>query len=162
MNTLACCLFGAFNITVGTLPPCDYADTECSTNLPVVVDFREMSRFVFGLSLDASPSNAVEVAIGTDANGDGNLSVEESAYAFGYDCGTWFCRDTAKNRLDVLATLPVAALSPTNRIERSFVLSRHKVKAAWNLAKVSRRGSAPICECTSVRGRLQGLKISVR
>ena len=162
MNILSCCLLAALNATVGELPPCDYADTECSTNLPFAVDFREMSRFVFDLSLDASPSNAVEVAIGTDANGDGNLSVEESAYAFGYDCGTWFCRDTAKNRLDVLATLPVAALSPTNRIERSFVLNRHKVKTAWNLAKVSRRGSAPICECTSVRGRLQGLKISVR
>ena len=162
MNILSCCLFAALNATVGELPPCDYADTECSTNLPFAVDFREMSRFVFDLSLDASPSNTVEVAIGTDANGDGNLSVEESAYAFGYDCGTWFCRDTAKNRLDALATLPVAALSPTNRIERSFVLSRHKVNAAWNLAKVSRRGSAPICECTSVRGRLQGLRISVR
>ena len=162
MNILSCCLFAALNATVGELPPCDYADTECSTNLPFAVDFREMSRFVFDLSLDASPSNAAAVAIGTDANGDGNLSVEETAYAFGYDCGTWFCRDTAKNRLDALATLPVAALSPTNRIERSFVLSRHKVNAAWNLAKVSRRGSAPICECTSVRGRLQGLRISVR
>ena len=115
-----------------------------------------------GAMLDASPSNAAEVAIGTDADGDGNLSVEESAYAFGYDCGTWYCRDTARNRLDVLATLPVAALSPTNRIERSFVLIPHKVKAAWNLAKVSRRGSAPICECTYVSGRLQGLRISVK
>ena len=78
MNTLACCLFGAFNITVGVLPPCDYADAECSTNFPVAVDFSTMSRFEFSLALDASPSNAVEVAIGTDADGDGNLSVEES------------------------------------------------------------------------------------
>ena len=162
MNILSCCLFAAFSATVGVLPPCDYADTECSTNLPFVVDFREMSRFVFGLSLDASPSNAVEVAIGTDADNDGNLSVEESAYAFGYDCGVWFCRDTAKNRLNALAALPVAALSPTNRLERSFILNRHKVKSVWNLAKVTRRGSAPIGESASVKGRLPGFKLSVR
>ena len=162
MNTLACCLFGAFNVTVGVLPPCDYADTECSTNFPVAVDFSTMSRFVFDLALDASPSNAVEVAIGTDADGDGNLSVEESAYAFGYDCGTWFCRDTAMNRLDALATVPVAALSPTNRIERSFAINRHKVRSAWDLAKVTRRGSAPIAESASVKGRLPGFRLSIK
>ena len=162
MNTLACCLFGAFNITVGELPPCDYADTECSTNFPVAVDFTSMSRFVFDLALDASPSNSVEVVIGTDADGDGNLSVEESAYVFGYDCGTWFCRDTAMNRLDALATVQASVLSPSNRIERSFTLNRHKVKSVWNLAKVTRRGSAPIGESASTRGYLPGFKLSIR
>ena len=162
MNILSCSLLAALNATVGELPPCDYADTECSTNFPIVVDFREMSRFVFDLSLDASPSNTVEVAIGTDANGDGNLSVEESAYAFGYDCGTWFCRDTAMNRLDALATVPVAALSPTNRIERSFAINRHKVRSAWDLTKVTRRGSAPIGESASVKGRLPGFRLSIK
>ena len=162
MNILSCCLFAAFSATVGELPPCDYADTECSTNFPVTVDFTSMSRFVFDLALDAAPSNSVEVAIGTDADGDGNLSVEESAYAFGYDCGTWFCRDTARDRLDALAAVPAATLSPTNRIERSFTLNRHKVKSVWNLAKVTRRGSAPIAESASVKGRLPGFKLSIR
>ena len=162
MNILACCLFAAFSATVGELPPCDYADTECSTNFPVAVDFTTMSRFEFSLALDASPSNSVEVAIGTDADGDGNLSVEESAYAFGYDCGTWFCRDTAKNCLDALAAVPVAALSPTNRIERSFAINRNKVKSVWNLAKVTRRGAAPISEHASVKGRLPGFKLSIK
>ena len=162
MNILTCCLFAAFNITVAELPPCDYADTECSTNFPVAVDFSTMSRFEFSLALDASPSNSVEVAIGTDSDDDGNLSVEESAYAFGYDCGTWFCRDTAKDRLDTLATVPVSMLSPTNRIERSFAINRNKVKSVWNLAKVTRRGAAPISEHASVKGRLPGFKLSIK
>lgn len=162
MNILPCCLFAALNATVGELPPCDYADTEVSTNFPFAVDFNTMSRFEFSLALDASPSNAVEVAIGTDADGDGNLSVEESAYAFGYDCGTWFCRDTAMNRLDALATVQASALSTTNRIERSFAINRHKVKSFWNLAKVTRRGSAPIGESASVKGRLPGFKLSIK
>lgn len=162
MNIITCCLFAALNVTVGELPPCDYADTECSTNFPVSVNLATMSRFEFTLALDASPSNSVEVAIGTDADGDGNLSVEESAYAFGYDCGTWFCRDIAKDRLDTLATVPVATLSPTNRIERSFALNRHKVRSVWNLAKVTRRGAAPIGEHASVKGRLVGFKLSIK
>lgn len=162
MNILSCCLFAAFNATVGELPPCAYADTECSTNFAVSVDHSTMSRIECTLLLDASPSNAVEVAIGTDADGDGNLSVEESAYAFGYDCGAWFCRDTALNRIDVLGRVPDAASAPANRLERTFVLKRQKMKSAWNLAKVTRRGSAPICECAAVRGYLPGLKISIR
>ena len=162
MNTLCCCLLAAFSTTVGELPPCDYADTECSTNFAVAVDFSTMSRIVFTLSFDVSPTNAVEVSIGTDADGDGNLAVEESAYTFGCDCGGWFCRNTAKNRLDVLGTIPDAAFASTNQIKRTFILARHRVKSDWNLVKVTRRGSAPICESTFVRGYLPGLEISIR
>lgn len=162
MNIIVCCLLAAFSATVRELPPCAFADTECSTNFPVTVDFTSMSQLEFTLSLDASPTNSVEVSIGTDADGDGNLSVEESAYAFGYDCGTWFCRDTIKDRLNVLGTVPYAMRPTTNRIERTFVLNRHKVKSTWNLAKVTHRGSAPICECATVKGRIPGFTLSVR
>ena len=162
MNTLCCCLLAAFSATAGELPPCDYADTEVSTNLSFVVDHATMSRSEFILSLDASPSNAVEVAIGTDADGDRNLSVEESAYTFGFDCGAWFCRDRIQNRLDVLASVPDATLAASNRITRTFVLKRRKMDAAWNLAKVTRRGSAAIGEHASVEGRLPGFKLSIR
>lgn len=162
MNILFCCLFAALSATVGELPSCDYADTEVSTNFPVTVDFREMSRIEFTLALDASPSNAVEVAIGTDADGDGNLSVEETAYAFGLDCGTWFCRDTVLNQRDVPATVPDAALLSAARIEHTFLLRRRELKESWDLAKVTRRGAASICEWTSVQGQLPGLKLSIR
>ena len=162
MNILFCSLFAALNATIAQLPPGDYADTEVSTNFPVAVDLRETSRVVFDVALDASPSNAVEVAIGTDADGDGYLSVEESAYAFGFDCGTWFCRDTVLNQRDVLATVPDTVLLSSNRIEHTFLLKRRKLKESWNLAKVTRRGTASICECTTVQGQLPGLKLLIR
>ena len=49
-----------------------------------------------------------------------------------------------------------------NQIKRTFILARHRVKSDWNLVKVTRRGSAPICESTFVRGYLPGLEISIR
>ena len=162
MNILACCLLSALRIAVGELPPCDFADTECSTNLPVTVDLDEMSRIAFTVTLEPSPTNSLEVAIGDDANGEGNLSVEESAYTFGYDCGTWFCRDTGKNRLNALAPTPESPFPVSNRIERTFILKRHKLNTAWNVVKVTRRGTAPICECAAIEGRLPGLKLWIR
>ena len=61
----------AFGVTVETLPASEFADTEVSTNIPFEVRFDAMSRMNFSISLDASPTNCVEVSIGEDANGDG-------------------------------------------------------------------------------------------
>ena len=91
----------ALAVTVEPLPPSEYADTEVSTNIAFVVDRSMMTRIEFTVALDATPTNNVEVAIGTDGNGDGNLSVEEAAYVFGYDCGKWFVRDQAKSKVEV-------------------------------------------------------------
>ena len=85
----------AFGVTVEPLPPSEYADTEASTNIPFEVSFDAMSRMNFSISLDASPSNCVEVSIGEDTNADGNLSPEEAAHTFGFDCGRWFKRCAA-------------------------------------------------------------------
>ena len=156
MNTLACCLFAAFSATVGELPPCDYADTEVSTNFPFAVDFNTMSRFEFALALDASPSNAVEVAVGTDADGDGNLSVEETASVFGYDCGSWFERTTETS------TETRTPVGNATRLERTFILNRRKVRACWNMTKVTRRGFGTFGESATIRGRLPGFKLSIQ
>ena len=83
----------AFAVTVEPLPQSEFADTEVSTNIAFAVERPAMTRIEFTVALDATPTNNVEVAIGTDANGDGNLSVEESAHVFGYDCGKWFERN---------------------------------------------------------------------
>ena len=59
----------AFGVAVESLPQFEYADTEVSTNIPFAVSFDAMSRMNFSISLDASPSNCVEVSIGEDADG---------------------------------------------------------------------------------------------
>ena len=86
----------ALAVTVEPLPPSEFADTEVSTNIAFVVDRSMMTRIEFTVALEAKPTNNVEIAIGTDENGDGNLSVEEAAYTFGYDCGKWFKRSKSE------------------------------------------------------------------
>lgn len=71
-------------VSVAPLPQSAYADTEVSTNIPFAVTRATMTRIKFSVALETTPSNNVEVAIGADANADGNLAPEEAAYVFGY------------------------------------------------------------------------------
>lgn len=165
-----------FGVTVEPLPVSDYADTEVSTNIPFVVGFDAMSRMSFSVSLDASPSNCVEVSIGEDANADGNLSPEEAAYTFGCDCGRWFTRssiDDREERLPAPVTPPSGPFGllrrgifedadGTVRNEKTFVLRKRKLDEAWNLVKVTRRGKAEIGEVVLVEGKKPGAALIVR
>ena len=146
----------AFAVTVEPLPQSEFADTEVSTNIAFAVERPAMTRIEFTVSLDATPTNNVEVAIGTDANGDGSLAVEESAYVFGYDCGTWFARSAGLEGLGSLEGLG------GGRVEKTFVLKRRQLDTAWNLVKVTRRGWGSTCELVEAKGRKPGLKLEVR
>ena len=77
------------------LPPAVHADTEVSTNVPFTAVLDAAGRFAFDLSCRATPSNNVEVAFGTDANGNGVLEPEETDRVVGWDCGSWFTRKGA-------------------------------------------------------------------
>ena len=146
----------AFAVTVEPLPQSEFADTEVSTNIAFAVERPAMTRIEFTVSLDATPTNNVEVAIGTDANSDGNLAVEEAAYVFGYDCGTWFARSAGLEGLGSLEGLG------GGRVEKTFVLKRRQLDTAWNLVKVTRRGCVSACELVEAKGRKPGFKLEVR
>ena len=146
----------AFGVTVSALPQSEYADTEVSTNIAFVVERPAMTRIEFTVALDATPTNNVEVAIGTDANSDGNLAVEEAAYVFGYDCGAWFARSAGLEGLGSLEGLG------GGRVEKTFVLKKRQLDTAWNLVKVTRRGWGSTCELVEAKGRKPGLKLEVR
>ena len=119
-----------FAVTTSNLPSAEFADTEVSTNIAFAVERPAMTRIEFTVALDATPTNNVEVAIGTDANVDGNLSVEESAYAFGYDCGTWLCRERDKNKIENTAV--DLDLLPRPQLSHTFILKRRQLDTAWN------------------------------
>ena len=148
----------AFGALVEPLPAPEFADTEVSTNLPFSVSFDAMSRIEFSLSLDASPTNNVEVSIGTDADGDGNLSVWEAAHTFGFDCGRWFQRDAERDEVKVAGE----GEQRKSRIEKTFLLKKSKLDEAWNLVKVTRRGRGDIGEITFVNGYRPGCVLEVR
>ena len=147
----------AFGIRVSDLPVGEYADTEVAMNLPFRVSLDEMSRVEVSLSLVATPTNVVEVSIGTDENGDGELSFEETAWAFGYSCGTWFTFDVETEKVVVEA----ASRSDGARIERTFVLRKMDLDPAWNLVRVVRRGEVASDERVEVIGRKPGVVIIV-
>ena len=148
----------AFGVTVEPLPISDYADTEVSTNIPFEVSFDAMSRMNFSISLDASPTNCVEVSIGTDANADGVLSLNETDQTFGYNCGTWFQRDAIGDKVKVIGE----GEQWNTRIEKTFVLKKRKLDEAWNLVKVTRRGKGEVCELATVEGAKPGAALIVR
>ena len=150
----------ALAVTVEPLPQSAFADTEVSTNVAFAVERPAMTRIEFTVALDATPTNNVEVAIGTDANNDGNLAVEEAAYVFGYDCGAWFCRARDENKIE--SSTVNLNLQPQPRLSHIFILKRRQLDTAWNLVKVTRRGCGATCELVEAKGRKPGLKLEVR
>ena len=152
----------AFGVTVSALPQSEYADTEVSTNIAFAVERPAMTRIEFSVALDATPTNNVEVAIGTDTNSDGNLAVEEAAYVFGYDCGAWFARSAGLEGLGSLECLGSLEGLGGGRVEKTFVLKRCQLDTAWNLVKVTRRGCGAVCELVEANGRKPGFKLEVR
>ena len=143
-------------VEIPRLAASEFLDTEVSTNIPFGVSFDVMSRLEFTLSLDASPTNCVEAAIGTDADNDGDLSPEEADYTVGYRCGKWFQRDA------VADAETETTETHTGRIERMFTLRKRKLNPAWNLLKVTRRGVAEIGEVALVEGKKPGAALIVR
>ena len=152
------CLFPAvtFGVLVEPLPPPEYADTEVSTNIPFAVSLETMSRVEFTLTFDASPTNAVEVSVGADEDGDGRLSTTEAAWTFGYDCGRWFTRNADENH-ETDEPAP-----ETGWITRTFLLRKRRLDPDWNLVKVVRRGVRSIGEITFVNGYKPGFALEVR
>lgn len=144
-------------IAAPELPSPSTADTEVSTNMSITVNFAETSRIQLSISFDASPTNALEVSIGNDANGDGHLAIEESAYTFGYDCGQWFFRD---GLTDTESFEPAA--QPLTRLTRTYTLKRSKLNESWNLVKVTRRSISGIAELTNIKGSKPGLALILR
>lgn len=77
------------------LPPVEFADTETVTNVPFTAWERGLREFRFDLEFAGTSSNNVEMAFGTDADGDGELSDGEMDVLAGWDCGELFIVNNA-------------------------------------------------------------------
>jgi len=86
------------------LPPVEHLDTETVTNVPFTAWQNHLRHFTVKLAFNATPSNNVEMAFGTDGGAgttgvppvaDGVLSPGECDLAVGWDCGAWFVEDGA-------------------------------------------------------------------
>ena len=122
---------GAWARTVvpASLPPAVHADTEVSTNVPFTAWEEHQKRFEHRLSFEATPSNNVQVAFGTDADADGVLGPDEERLVVGWDCGEWFVLD-ATNGVRL-----ADAAQPTNRAQTlAFVFETRSNGAVKSLS----------------------------
>jgi len=137
-------------------PAAALPDTEAVTNIPLVVEARRLGTVRFTVSLDASPSNNVEIAVGNDADGDGTLSLEEADFVFGYDCGVWFRADT------LTGTITEEEAPTEGRVTRTLELRRRAYKAEWNLLRLVRRGTGTPAETILLDRYYPGLILYLR
>jgi hypothetical protein len=166
-----------------TLPSSAFADTEASTNIAIAPLVGGRS-FTVSLSLDATASNCVEVAVGHDADPtDGVLSHAESSIQFGWDGGFWFLAASGlTNRVEVA---PVGSETRKSLLLRLGVHPNDKVRdialfdgaspllppptaialpaaATWNMLRVTTRGCAPPQENLEVRNSPDGTQLIMR
>ena len=73
-----------------------FTDTEVATDVQMTAWSQNTRHFAVTLQFDATPSNNVQVALGTDASADSNLSSEEAGLTLGWDCGEWFISSSAQ------------------------------------------------------------------
>ena len=136
---ICCCMAVALDavalvVRPETLPISPWADTEMSTNIifatrPVGAELQD---FRIGMSLLATPSNNVQVAIGRDADEDGTLSLAEADFTLGWDCGRWLVN---REVLEATATTnDVKDLSWTLRMRNG---TPHALNVTENGASIS-------------------------
>ena len=139
-GTLASVLSASAGIlSLPTPPPSEYSDAESSDCVPLDPSRGPLMRL--RIAADFTPSNAVIVAFGTDANADGDLSPEETDLRVGCDCGVVQVKvegeGEQRNLLSYSAGQPEQ--EPTHHCSPSpltFTLKQPKA-VCWNLAKVT-------------------------
>ncbi len=173
----------AERIAPPTLPPSPFADTEASTNIAITA-WNVGRSFSVLLSLDATASNCVEVAVGADAApANGSLSSAEASLRFGWDCGRWFLDAPGlTNRVEMLPSTADARKTLTLRLGirpndtiREIRLLDGRVSilpvpfgialpsaASWNMLRVTTRGCAPPQESLEVRNSPDGTQLIMR
>lgn len=123
INTrLSLCLFLALAsgaafarpVVVPALPPPEFADTEVSTNRPFATNREGSQVLTLRIDFAATPTNNVQIALGRDADGDGELSSAETGVVVGWDCGEWVVRSPA-------AAEPLRAPAATGDAAKRFV-----------------------------------------
>ena len=124
--------FGARVIPLPTLPCGELPNSEVVTNVVLNVDYARLENLTLSLELNASASNSLSIAVGTAA-GDA-LTLDETDFEWGYDCGKWFRADAATGNVDEWPE-PGAG-----RVSRTLSIDRRDFKPQWNRLRIVKRG----------------------
>ena len=115
------------------LPDGVMPNTEVSTNLPLHVKAEKLREFALTLNAASCTSNEVLVAIGCDADGNGDLSFDETAFVFGCDCGERYFVDYVSGTV-------------ADDVGETVVVGWRNFDPEWNMAKVVKRGEGTVGE----------------
>ena len=131
------------------LPPGSMPDTEVSTNIVLHVNFERLESFGLSIQVAEGSTNEVLVAVGHDADGDGDLSFGETAFVFGRDCGSGYLVNYLTE-------------SAFDDVGDTITIARGDFDPAWNLAKVVKRGAGAIGETITETVENQRFSIHIR
>ena len=115
-------------VSVPRLPAPSSFDAEVSTNIVLNVNAARLQSLSCSIALESCATNEVLVALGSDLDGDGDLSFGEAALVFGCDCGSWYRADLRTGETSAPAT-------------NALVVGKREFDPSWNIAKVVRRGT---------------------
>ena len=129
----AASVLAAARIEVSALPASECADAEVSTNIALNINAARLERLTFAVTFESCATNEVLIALGADADLDGDLSVDEADIVFGCDCGAWYRADLRTGEIETATT-------------NALVIGKRQFDPAWNRLKVVRRGVGEIGE----------------
>lgn len=179
----SCGIFARETI-VGAQAVSQYFDSEVSTNISFNAKRKDTKNLEVRLAFGDSIENSVQIAFGRDANGNGNLEPEETAFMFGRRRGEHFVEDVAggkryvaqcdslnpeTNFLDMEVSTD-RSLKPRNI---KFTCERGECFADigalpisfdsnWNLVKVTRRGRGMANELCSINNQHRAMMLFFR
>ena len=135
---LVVCTCVASEYEVPQLPSGTLPDTEVFTNIALQAYIPEGHQaFSLRLQVGNCSSNEVLVAIGHDADCDGDLSFDETDFVFGCDCGERYLVDYSEQRV-------------FEGVGDTICIKHRHFNPAWNLAKVIKRGEGDVGEVVTV------------
>ena len=134
---LALAVHASARVVVPSLPEAVRPDAEVSTNIALDVNAARLQTLTLSVEFESCVTNEVLIALGADADSDGDLTIDEADIVFGCDCGAWYRADLRTGEIETAAT-------------NAHVIGKREFDPAWNLAKVVRRGFGEIGETVSV------------
>ena len=120
-------------VVVPSLPEAVRPDAEVSTNIALNVNAARLQTLTLSVEFESCVTNEVLIALGADADLDGDLSVDEADIVFGCDCGAWYRADLRTGEIETATT-------------NALVIGKRQFDPAWNRLKVVRRGFGEIGE----------------